>query len=82
MYEIIISEMSTSVKVNRRSDNVSLPNRFQQMLMNVPGLKQTSVTRTLSVTTRRDSIPAAASVDIRAMVQRVQASYLFNRLNN
>ena len=47
------------------------------MSMNVPRLKQTSVIRTLSVTTRKDSISAVASVDITAMVERVQASYLF-----
>ena len=44
------------------------------MSMNVPDLKQTSVTPTLSVPTPKDSIYVAASVDIRAMAGRVKAS--------
>ena len=45
--------------------------------MNVPALKQTSVTPTLSVATLKDSIYAAAAVDIRAMAERVKASCRF-----
>ena len=44
------------------------------MSMNVPALKLTSVTAMLNVPTPKDSMYAAALVDIREMAERVQVS--------
>ena len=47
--------------------------------MNVPPLKETSVTPTLCVTTLKDPMSAAVSVDIRVMVKTVQVNIYLKR---
>ena len=44
--------------------------------MNVPVLKQTSVTSTLNASTFQDSMSADALLDIRAMAEHVLVSHL------
>ena len=54
--------------------------RYLQMLMNVSNRRQTSVIRTLSVTTLKDPTLVAVLLDIRAMVKTAQVNiYLLRR---